>query len=216
MKFPNARLLQFARYPVLGQVKTRLTGALSDADILRLHSQLVRHTTKALLQSKLAPVDVWFAASSEIHCDDTFLKELAVDLCLRQMAGDLGEKMLHAFTATLLPQGQAEFALIVGSDCPFITSKILQEALTALASGSDVVLGPAEDGGYYLIGLRCAHAEIFREIPWGTSQVLVKTLDRIRECQLAFHLLSKLADIDIPTDIPKLTKNPEFDWLKNR
>ena len=214
MNFPRARLIQFARYPEYGRVKTRLAPVLSQPGILRLHCQLVVATNRILQGSGLAPVELWYGGTSEYSLDDPFFRQLRAHRFVRQGEGGLGAKMLDAFSRTLVPTGEARCALLVGSDCPFINADILKEGLQALMQGRDLVLGPAEDGGYYLIGLRQPAAALFSNIPWGGPQVLNRTLDRVRHLGLDYHLLKKLPDIDTPQDIPKLTINPEYAWIE--
>ena len=111
--------------------------------------------------------------------------------------GDLGVRLERA----VLQSVAAGFTrtLIIGTDCPYLTLADLREAREALAS-NDLVLGPAEDGGYWLIGLRNLHPELFRGIPWSTESVLATTLARAQEARLKVRLLRTLADVDTAAD----------------
>jgi rSAM/selenodomain-associated transferase 1 len=109
----------------------------------------------------------------------------------------LGERLHRAFSESF-SEG-AERIIIVGSDCPEIAAEDVRGALKELDS-HDVVLGPAVDGGYWLIGLRAPHSELFREIPWSSDQVLAQTLRRARNLGLGVQLLRILADIDTEAD----------------
>lgn len=202
--YPGALLLQFARAPALGQVKTRLQPVLSAEQCLALHRQLVSYTSKTLLSSGLAPVQIWSWGEE----DDSFFREIAPGCPLyRQSGGDLGERMHRALEKAL----QASAAVVlVGSDCPGLNRALLAEALAALRGGTRAVLGPALDGGYYLLGLRRADRRLFSDISWGTNAVLVQTRQRLRDLDWQWHELKPLADIDRPQDLRLLEGIPAF------
>ena len=115
-----------------------------------------------------------------------------------QGAGDLGDRMLQAFSDSFNTDYSS--TIVIGADCPSITSKVLNDAFIALES-NDVVIGPATDGGYYLIGLHIANSEIFKEIKWSTDTVLSDTKNNICQQNLKLHLLGELSDIDEPIDL---------------
>ncbi|MCA1990227.1 MAG: TIGR04282 family arsenosugar biosynthesis glycosyltransferase, partial [Desulfarculus sp.] len=122
-----------------------------------------------------------------------------------QDSGDLGRRMDLALTRALA-EGE-ERAVLIGSDCPGLTAEILEQAFAVLAD-HDLVLGPAQDGGYYLVGLRRPAPEIFRGIAWGSDRVLRQTLNRAGELGLRVALLPELADLDRPEDLPRLVSPP--------
>ncbi|MGB7542815.1 MAG: TIGR04282 family arsenosugar biosynthesis glycosyltransferase, partial [Burkholderiales bacterium] len=115
--------------------------------------------------------------------------------------GDLGERMQRALAAAL---ARSERAILVGSDIPALSAQYLRDADRSLAGGDDVVLGPAEDGGYVLIGLRRCDPELFREIPWGGPTVLAETRWRIARLGLRSRELPALWDVDRPEDLERL------------
>lgn len=216
MRFPSARIIQFARYPVTGRVKTRLKTVLSDEDIFRLHCQLVRDVNEKLHSAEVAPVDVWYGLDGELPERDEFLCSLFARQFRPQIKGDLGKKMCAALNSTLQPEGESEHAVLVGSDCPFIDKATLMESLTTLKRGTDVVLGPAEDGGYYLIGVNRVNVALFEDIPWGSPHVLSETLVRIEKLGWSWQLVKRLPDVDVPRDLAKLATKAAYSWLKNR
>lgn len=117
-------------------------------------------------------------------------------------------RMHHALAMTL--DAGCALALLIGTDCPVLTPSYLCSAMDALNRGADVVLAPAEDGGYALIGLRRPQPQIFKDIPWGSEAVLQTTRERIREAGLAGHELSVVWDLDRPQDLARyraLAKN---------
>jgi uncharacterized protein len=196
-------LILFGRYPAAGRVKTRLVPRLGALGAAELHRRLSERTLDAMLASRLAPVCFCYSGASPARMRG-WLAHRPVDL-QPQSAGDLGRRMQQALEHAL-KQG-ARQALLVGTDIPGLSTRILQRAFEAL-SDHDVVLGPSLDGGYYLVGMR-RRAPIFDRIPWGTGQVLTATLDAARRRGFTTALLEPLADVDRPADLALLP--PE--WL---
>ena len=208
-RYPAARMLLFAKAPVAGEVKTRLAVDIGEDAALALYLAMLRRVFETARCSGLAPVRLW-AASNPDHKEFTALCD--VRHIRRQQGSDLGERMRHA-VATELAAAGVEAVLIIGSDCPSLTAEYLDEALAALASGCDLVLGPARDGGYVLIGLRQARAELFSGIDWGSDRVLQQTLARARKLGLKSHLLAQRRDVDTVADLASLqTLRPPLDW----
>ncbi len=114
-----------------------------------------------------------------------------------QGSGTLGERMQRAFLDAFA--GSARRVALIGSDCPTVSMRDVEEAWTALAS-HDLVLGPATDGGYWLIGLRRTHSELFEEMPWSTETVFDETLRRAAKLGLRVELLSPRTDVDTEQD----------------
>ncbi len=116
---------------------------------------------------------------------------------LRQQRGnDLGQKMLHAFEEVLLDYRKV---LIVGTDCPYLTPRLLSDAFKRL-DHFDMVIGPAKDGGYYLLGLKKINPALFTDMPWGTDQIFRRTLQRAILLGLSVHALIELNDVDYEKD----------------
>jgi rSAM/selenodomain-associated transferase 1 len=192
--YPRGLLIQFAKAPVPGQVKSRMSPVLSGEQSAELHRTLVRHTLGKLVVARLAPVELWISAP---HPFFTSLANLAPSVT--QAGDDLGERMWHAFEATL---PRARPVVLVGSDCPFFSpSYLLQAFHLLLAPDVDAVLGPAEDGGYVLIGLKRTHRRLFEGVDWGTARVLEQTRDRLRQLGWRWRELPALRDIDHPADL---------------
>lgn len=196
MKYPRASIVLFAREPVAGRVKTRLIPALGETGALSVYLRLLRRQLHVLCSQKLAPATVW------VDGDPQATIFAGSGLPTQQQTGaDLGRRM-HNAAAHIL--GNASAVVIIGSDCPGIDSGYLDQALAALASGDDVVLGPALDGGYVLIGLRTSDPELFAGIQWGSNRVLQQTLAKIADIGYQYSLLGPLVDIDRPEDLPLL------------
>jgi uncharacterized protein len=192
------RLILFARHPVPGQVKTRLIPALGPEGAAALHRRLLLRafrTARELCASREVGMEIRFAGANE----DAMSHWLGDDhWCRRQGEGDLGQRMEEAFSASLEEGSQA--TVLIGSDCPNLTPKRLAAAFEALQS-HPVVLGPATDGGYYLVGLTRPVPELFRGVAWGSSSVLAESMRNLERVRLRPALLEPLDDLDRPEDV---------------
>lgn len=200
MRYPNGRILVFAKAPVPGYAKTRLIPVLGAQGAADLQAKLIRRTVALAAGSRLAPTQLWACGGTGLEFFDGFESILDNRVHL-QTGSDLGARMQHAFEQTLQ---DAEFAVLIGTDCPALEAVHLERACAALAEGSDVVLGPAEDGGYVLIGLRRSEPRIFQDIAWGTSSVLSQTRTQIHRLGLRSTELPVLWDLDEPRDLERL------------
>lgn len=163
----------------------------------RLHAALLADTLAAARACAADERTLWWAseAPGETRVDaDGFAQSV-------QFAGDLGARLERVFEHLLA--GQQGRAVIVGSDCPALTTAHLDAAFTALA-GHDLVVGAARDGGYWLIGLACDAPALFRDVPWGADTVCALTLSRAAELRLRVAQLPTLADLDTPADLAAL------------
>ncbi len=192
-------LLLFTRYPEPGKVKTRLIPALGAEGAASLQCRLTAHIlrlVKTFISATNMDFIVCFDGAQVHHMQQLF----GTEFCYQpQSPGDLGQRMLSAFAASL-GQGRRRVVLI-GSDCPDLTAPILSSAFSFLTA-HDLVLGPARDGGYYLIGLTAPWPELFQDLPWGTAAVLAQTQIRAARLGLRTALLDPLTDIDRPEDLP--------------
>lgn len=199
MRAANKKLILFTRYSVPGEVKTRLIPALGREGAAALHRRLVLRALRQAVEccrSVTASLEVHFDGGTETAMSH-WLGESA--RFVPQGAGDLGARMAKAFDESFRSGSTA--TILIGSDCPELSAEVLDRAFSHLAE-VPAVLGPALDGGYYLIGLSRPMPELFRNIPWGTDRVLADSLAVLHRhgCQAA--LLDPLADIDRPEDIP--------------
>ena len=193
------RLIVFTRYPQPGATKTRMIPALGPEGAADLQRQMTEHILRradALRRRRRAGVEVRFAGGDAARLSELFgHRRQYAD----QGAGDLGTRMARAFAAAF--SSGVDAAVTIGSDCPGVTEELLVEAFETLAD-HDVVLGPARDGGYYLIGLRHCRHELFEAMPWGTDQILDRTLAVAERLRLSVKLLTELSDVDTPADLP--------------
>ncbi len=198
--YPKGRLAVFAREPVLGEVKTRLAESLGDEPTLRLYEAMLGYMVAMASDQCIAPVSLWVTANPDHGYFQSLCPRDAIQL---QGEGDLGRRMDHTGSTLLACEG-VDGVVIVGSDCPAIDGLYLMEAFDALARGNDLVLGPAEDGGYILVGLSKPLLGLFEDIEWGSDQVLTQTLERANALGLRYVLLNTLWDVDRTEDVARL------------
>lgn len=192
-------LIIFSRYPEAGRSKTRLIPALGASGAARLHEEMTRHTLRTaaeLAQDYPVRIEVHFAGGNEELMRQVFGRNFHYR---PQVAGDLGKRMQTALEGAL--RAGARRAAVIGTDCPGLTALRLRRAFEALKT-RELVLGPAPDGGYYLIGLRRVWPQLFTDMPWGTEHVLARTLAAARGVGLNPYLLEPLPDVDRPEDLP--------------
>ena len=195
------KLIVFTRYPEPGKTKTRLIPVLGKEGAAKLHKQMTEGTisqAKQLKKTRQLSVEVYFTGGSQ----ELMQAWLGNDIFYQtQVTGDLGIKMAAAFEISF--NFGVEKVVLIGTDCPGLNADLIAKAFNEL-DGQDLVLGPALDGGYYLIGLRRVVPEIFMGINWGTAEVLAQSVAIARNLNLAIAYLSPLADIDRPEDLSLL------------
>ena len=194
---PDARVVGvFVKAPVAGQVKTRLAAAIGPAAAAALYRRLGRRVVRAVVSDAYRTA-VWYAPRGHGRLVREWLRALGVSGFHPQPAGALGDR-LRAALGTHLKAG-AQRVVIIGSDCPGVDRRVIGEAFAAL-DDHDVVLGPARDGGYYLIAMKSLHEPLFRGILWSSSGVLRETRAIARRLGLSCGLLRPLRDVDTMAD----------------
>lgn len=195
--YPAGKILIFAREPIQGRVKTRLASDIGDQAAMRIHQEMVNITTEMVSNSNLAEFELYVSGDTE----HPFFKSLADQHGIRvrsQKGKDLGERMYHALKQSL---NHASFCILIGTDCPVMTAEYLKQAFHALENGLDAVLGPAEDGGYVLIGASRVDASWFKNIEWGSQHVLAQSRERLKACNAIYEELQPLWDVDQIDDL---------------
>lgn len=199
MHGPSERscLLWFIKYPQKGRVKTRLAAALGDERAAELYRWCVIDLLATLQKSRLRFIVCVYPPSRKMRCRDWLGADHAY---ISQKGADLGERLQNGFSHAFSKGFQQVVA--VGSDSPDLPGTFLQEAFSALRN-ADCVVGPASDGGYYLIGFNAAAfaLNVFESMPWGTQSVLHKTLDALKKHKRSVHLLPEWHDIDTYEDV---------------
>jgi rSAM/selenodomain-associated transferase 1 len=200
MNYLLSRLLIFTRVPRAGQVKTRLMPQLGAQGAADFHARLIHHCLQMVTRAGLCPVELWCAPS----CHDPFFQDCrnryGVEL-YDQAPGDLGERM-HAALGSAL--ARAESAVLIGTDIPSIEVADIDAAFQALQQGKDAVVGPARDGGYYLVGLKQPNRRLFEGISWGDSTVYQETVNRLQQLDMDWLRLREHLDVDTPEDYLRL------------
>jgi len=197
-------LLVFAKTPKPGKVKTRLLAAVSAKTAAELHEACVADTLR--LGRKLRGCDVFVFAAGGTSYFRKMEKEQGSGARVRvlpQRGANLGERMENAFRKCFA-MGYRE-VVVIGTDTPWMGAERVRQAFAELRA-NDVVIGPAEDGGYYLLGMRKMVPEIFRGIPWSTEWVLELTIEKIVALKLRGKLLRKDFDLDRPEDLKRADK----------
>ena len=199
-------LAAMAKVPVGGEVKTRLCPPLTLGQAAELGRCLLADRVEQLGAVRLADrVVAFWPPEREPEARELVPAGLRL---VSQHGADLGARMARLLS-DLLAEGYAG-AIVVGTDTPTLPTAYLEEACALLRSGSaDVTVGPAEDGGYYLIGLRVAAPELFTDMPWGGGTVCAETLARARAHGRRVAVLPSWFDVDRPADLTRLTGEPE-------
>lgn len=187
-------IIIFVRNPELGKVKTRLASDIGDKKALEVYIKLLEHTRDTISG---------LAADKFVFSTETFNGNWPDCINEIQSAGDLGTKMYNAFEL-VFARGYDRI-LIIGSDCLELTEHHMEEAFTAL-NNNDIVIGPATDGGYYLLGMKKCRAFLFSNKTWSTPLVYQQTLDAITQNSLSVHSLIMLKDVDTVDDMPAQLK----------
>jgi len=192
---PSASVAVLAKAPIPGLAKTRLIPAIGAHAAAVLQERLTERAIATACAADIGLVTLWCTPG----LDQTSFQDLAgrYPIALKQQPdGDLGDRMLGAIAAS---NGQT---IVIGTDCPALTAEHLRDAAVALDS-ADIVLIPAEDGGYVLIGAGTVHLALFADIAWGTPAVLAQTRARIADLNLKAVELATLWDVDTETDLAR-------------
>lgn len=188
-------LMIFIRNPEMGKVKTRLASDVGDTEALRIYQRLLETTRKVAGKVK-AGKQLWYSTfvdPKDAWPEEHFEKQL-------QPQGDLGKRMATAFTNAFETGFQK--VVIIGSDCPGISSELIENAFDKL-SDHNVVVGPANDGGYYLLGMS-SFWDLFENVAWSSPKVLPETIKKMRKFGLKYFMLPELTDLDTIEDLKNL------------
>ncbi|MES9940545.1 MAG: TIGR04282 family arsenosugar biosynthesis glycosyltransferase [Candidatus Thiodiazotropha sp. 6PLUC2] len=196
---PSNAVLVFSKVPEVGKVKTRLIPALGAEGAAELYSRLLQREIHWLAKEKSYQIQLWLS-SNKAH---PLIQTLAEDCDFTvhyQQGSDLGERMFHAANRALRHYRKV---VLIGVDSPPLTVDHIQQTFTWLET-EDAVLGPAQDGGYVLLGLKAAAAELFRGHNWGTEDVAETTRSALRSLEWSWRELPLLWDLDRPEELIKL------------
>jgi len=190
-RYPDARLVVFCKAPIVGEVKTRLMPEMSAQEAADIHVLLTRRLLTWLGVAQLCPVTLWCSPDYSHPFFQSCAAEYGVSL-KQQKGSDLGARMQDAISNHLADSNPV---LLMGCDSPSVTASDLSDAIEKLMSGDDVVLAPAEDGGYVMIGCSDDYPMLFSEMEWSTKSVFDNT------CQRAAQAGIKLSNIKMQWDV---------------
>ena len=204
---PAQRLLVFARLPELGKVKTRLGASLGEEKALAVYEAMLRDLLHSIgTSSPGTEIEIVWAPTSAANGE--LLRRAFDDHVMAMQTGaNLGDRLSMAFSERFFFH-RADKIIAIGVDDPQLSREIVDHAFGLLDS-CDWVIGPAHDGGYYLIGCRAAvfNPAIFRDMPWGSDSVLQMTIDRIRGWQNTTAMLPERYDIDVMEDLQRFAND---------
>lgn len=193
MHTSKTALIIFVRNTELGKVKTRLAATIGELNALKVYQVLLRHTCSIV---KAIHCDKFVYYAESIEADDQW--NVADIFKMQQLGDDLGSRMKNAFEEVF--GLKYNYVLIIGSDCYELSPEIVDEAIFLL-SRNDVVIGPASDGGYYLLGMKKSYQCLFDNKSWSSSTVFADTLKDIEQLGLTYAVLRVLNDVDEEKDI---------------
>jgi len=195
-QYPSSRILVFAKAPRAGEVKTRLAGTIGADRATQVYSEWLETLVTQLDRARLAPLQLWVSPDARHPLFRRLAKKSGIELH-NQPGGDLGQRMHEVMLRTL---ARCDSAVLIGSDCPVMQPDYVRRALAVMDAGVDTVLGPVEDGGYVLLGLRAAVSALFTDVPWSTQRVLQVTRQRLLDAGGGWAELETLWDVDSVAD----------------
>jgi rSAM/selenodomain-associated transferase 1 len=199
-------LVVIAKAPREGEVKTRLSGALSPPEARRLYVAFLSDTFALMEDVREERENLGLALCYTPEGEEAAFEDVEREgsLMIPQRGENLGERLTNCF-ADLFDLG-FESVVVIGADSPTLPGEYVFDAFECFETDDDVVVGPADDGGYYLVGMRKLHRRIFEDIPWGAAGVLDATIERAREAELNLVLLPEWRDVDTPEDFERLKR----------
>lgn len=193
--YPDVSLILFAKAPLPGLCKTRLIPCLGEQGAAMLQQDLLRQCVAQLCHEPLCHTQLWCDPDTTHPAFQRLSVEYRLDL-YQQQGADLGERMYRAMRCQ-----SADYTIIIGTDIPLLTKDYIEQAIKALQRGDDAVIGPAEDGGYVLLGLKQVDEALFEEIHWGTAAVFRETCEKMTAGGLSWHENAPLWDLDTVEDL---------------
>lgn len=198
MKHSDSVILIFAKAPVVGQVNTRLVPHVSAEQAAYLHEEFTHDRLQMCTVTQLCDVQLWCSPDTGHQFFADCKRQYGIQLHT-QHGNNLGERMSNAMKRVL---GQYNKVIIIGTDAPALSIDMIDAAINELDQ-RDVVLIPAEDGGYVLLGTSIYHDELLAEVPWGKKHVLATTVSNIDRLNLDYSLLGQCWDVDRPEDLER-------------
>ena len=201
-KYSDAVVLVFAKAPIQGEVNTRLIPDIGVEAATNLQSELILSRLKTLQENNLCATHLWCSPNTEYSFFQNCKKHYDIEL-FEQFGDDLGLRMSFAIKQSLQNFTRV---ILIGTDAPSLTTDHIETSITEL-NNNDMVLAPAEDGGYVLIGMSQHNHNIFQSINWGSDSVLEATRDKISKNKLTSYELEPCWDIDRVEDYQRYEKS---------
>ena len=198
MKHPDSVVLIFSKAPIAGEVKTRLVPHISYEQAASLHEELTSDRLRMCTSAGLCEVQLWCSPDTRHPFFDECRGRYGIHL-QAQSDGDLGKRMSTALD-TMLKQYRK--VIVIGADAPALGTDAIEAVIRALEQ-NDIVLVPAEDGGYVLLGASSYRSGLLEDVPWGTEEVLAATVRNIRHLGLKYGLYGECWDVDRPEDLER-------------
>ncbi len=192
MLYDDSVILLYAKAPIAGKVNTRLIASIGVEVATKLQHDLIYHRLSMLSKANLCDVRLMCAPNQQ---DKTFLickKKYPITL-FDQMGVDLGERMFNGIVDALQ---KYKYCIVIGTDAPALNAKKIQQTIESLRSENNVVIVPAEDGGYVLIAMQQAYPFLFQNIDWGSAEVMQQTRDKLNENNVPYEELAVCWDVD--------------------
>ncbi len=193
----ESTLIVFARAPEAGKVKSRLASVLGETKATEIYEQLLQQTIQTVAATDFTRIELHVAGDCQHPAILALVQQYGFPV-IAQQGNDLGERMAASIKSVL---NMSRTAVLVGCDCANLKVSDLTEAGDALLNCADVVLGPAADGGYYLVGMKQFEPALFTDMTWGTEDVLEQTLVRCRYLGLKTRELTVRHDVDRQQDL---------------
>ena len=205
--FPKSTIIIFSKAPEPGITKTRLIPELGSIKAAELHKAMTNHVVAMVADARLCSIQLWCAPQISHPFFESLVQHYSLTLH-QQIGKDLGMRMYNAFDYSFNQALKSyNAAVVIGSDCLTIDAHLIESSLQKLYEGQDAVIAPAEDGGYVLLGLKRAQAEIFTDINWGNDTVFSQTVNRFKQLGLSWTQMDTQWDIDRPQDIKRLKQH---------
>jgi len=199
-RYPHIRLIMMARAPVVGQVKTRLAKSIGAQRAAGIYRNMAQAQIRKLLAANICPLELHVCPTVQ-HPFFIAMRCSGVVRVERQMGDNLGSRMLHALRSGLQ---RADAVILIGADVPGISIKQIEQVCMLLSDHKELIIMPADDGGYGLLGMSKVDAGLFRGVHWGTGRVCKQTVKRARQLGIRYRLFSSCYDIDYPRDLSRL------------
>jgi rSAM/selenodomain-associated transferase 1 len=192
MLYDDTVILLFAKAPIAGSVNTRLIPDIGVKKATSLQNNLIHQRLSMLTKAQLSQVRLMCAPDIKHECFVSCAQKYPVQL-IAQSGRNLGERMFNGISAALQTY---KYCVVIGTDAPALDEVLIKQAINVLRADTEVVFVPAEDGGYVLLGMRYAHDVLFKDIDWGSAEVMQQSRHKLKMNKVSFRELATCWDVD--------------------